>query len=101
MNKYEMAEALRKAGTLLLKRYEVSNGRHAKFVERPVVNMEIPRQVTDFRPGAVKIDGTWLELKDSDRFEVDAEGNLCISIMGPEGYYWVRFTYGLNVSLMV
>lgn len=96
MNKYEVAEALTQSGTVLLKKYEVSNGRSAKFVERPVVNMEAPRKVTGFKPGAVQIEGTLLELKDSDKFEVDPDGNLKISIMGPDGYYWVRFTYKIG-----
>jgi hypothetical protein len=93
MNKYEVAEALKESGIVLLKKYEVSSGRSSKFVERPVVNMEAPRKITGFKPGAVQIEGTWLELKDSDAFEVDADGNLKISIMGPDGYHWVRFTY--------
>lgn len=101
MNKYEVADTLRKAGVLVLKKYEVSSGKNSKFVERPVVNMELPRRVTDFKPGAVQIDGMWLELKDSDRFEVDEDKNLCISIMGPEGYYWVRMTYQLNNNKVV
>lgn len=96
MNKYEVAEALRKSSTVWLKKYEVANSRSSNFVERPVVNMDLPRKVTDFKPGAVQIEGTWLELKDSDEFEVDEDGSLKISIMGPDGYHWVRFTYQIN-----
>lgn len=96
MNKYEVAETLRKSSTVWLKKYEVANSRSSSFVERPVVNMDLPRKVTDFKPGAVQIEGTWLELKDSDEFEVDEDGILKISIMGPDGYHWVRFTYQIN-----
>jgi hypothetical protein len=96
IDKYEVAEALRKSSTLWLKKYEVATSRSSSFVERPVVNMDSPRRVTDFKPGAVQIEGTWLEFKDSDKFELDGDGRLKISIMGPDGYHWVRYTYKFN-----
>jgi len=96
MNKFDVAEAIRKSSTVWLKKYEVASSRKSSFVERPVVNMGAPRKVTGFRPGAVQIDGMWLELKDSDNFEFDPDGHLKISIMGPDGYHWVRMTYKIS-----
>jgi hypothetical protein len=98
MNKYEVAEALKQSSTVWLKKYEVANSRSSDFVERFVVDMESPRRVTNFKPGAVQIEGTWLEFKDSDKFEVDGGGRLKISIMGPDGYHWVRYTYQTGVN---